>query len=213
MDKGIVREVLERGKYEIVLEKRFKKYAWRFKLSNGTSVYCGDNEKVWTQGKAGVDVKRFLDLNLPSMSNNKVFIVYGHDTAAKDELVHMLHTWGIDALAIDALPTQGRTIIEQLEHYIPQTNYGVVLATPDDTACSKKNSTVMQCRARQNVVLELGMLLSKLGRSRVAILMKECENFEIPSDIDGILYIRFSNSVTEAENSLKRELNSHGYNI
>ena len=213
MDKGIVREVLERGKYEIVLEKRFKKYAWRFKLSNGTSVYCGDNEKVWTQGKAGVDVKRFLDLNLPSMSNNKVFIVYGHDTAAKDELVHMLHTWGIDALAIDALPTQGRTIIEQLEHYILQTNYGVVLATPDDIACSKENRTVMQCRARQNVVLELGMLLSKLGRSRVAILMKEFENFEIPSDIDGILYIRFSNSVTEAENSLKRELNSHGYNI
>jgi predicted nucleotide-binding protein len=44
-------------------------------------------------------------------------------------------------------------------------------------------------RARQNVVLELGMLLSSLGRSKVAILMKNPGKMERLSDIQGLLYI------------------------
>ena len=38
-------------------------------------------------------------------------------------------------------------------------------------------------RARQNVILELGMLLVRLGRKRVAILHKG--SLELPSDITG----------------------------
>jgi predicted nucleotide-binding protein len=43
-------------------------------------------------------------------------------------------------------------------------------------------------RARQNVVLELGMLLAKLGRPRVAILLKNQATMERPSDLQGLIY-------------------------
>ena len=125
----------------------------------------------------------------------------------------MLQSWNVESLAIDSLPVQGRTIIEQLEHYIPQANYGIILATPDDIGYLVGRENDAKYRARQNVVLELGMLLSKLGRSRISIILKECEKFERPSDIDGILYLQFEKDITEIGPRIKRELNAQGYAI
>ena len=213
MDKNVVRKVLEDGQYVIVLEKRYKNHAWRFKLSNGTSVFCEDAGKVWASGKAKEKVEEFLTKMLPSMKNNRVFIVYGRDLSARDELMEMIRSWGVEPLAIDSLPTQGRTIIEQLEHYIPQTNFGIVLATPDDVGYLAGHENEAKFRARQNVVLELGMLLSKLGRSRIAVVFKHCENFERPSDIYGMIYAEYDTSITECADRLKREMNSNGYSI
>jgi predicted nucleotide-binding protein len=48
-------------------------------------------------------------------------------------------------------------------------------------------------RARQNVVLELGMVLARLGRKRVAILRKK--TVEQPSEIDGLIYMSFDEKV------------------
>ena len=53
----------------------------------------------------------------------------------------------------------------------------------------------MQARARQNVVLEMGMLISAVGRSNVAILKRG--HIEVPSDAQGILYIPFNDHVKE----------------
>ena len=50
-------------------------------------------------------------------------------------------------------------------------------------------------RARQNVVLEMGMVLSALRRPNVAILKKG--HIEIPSDVHGIIYIPFNDHVNE----------------
>ena len=43
-------------------------------------------------------------------------------------------------------------------------------------------------RARQNVILEFGYFLGKLGRSKVCGLY--CEGVELPSDYDGVLYTK-----------------------
>ena len=212
MDKNKIRTILEDADYEIVLEKRYKNYAWRFKLKDGTSVYCGDKNKIWATGKSSEAVLSTLESQDVSV-NNKVFIVYGRDLDSRNDLVQMLQSWNVEALAIDSLPVQGRTVIEQLEHYIPQTNFGIILATPDDIGYLAGCESEAKYRARQNVVLELGMLLSKLGRSRIAIVLKKCDSFERPSDIAGILYLEFDNSITEIGSRLKRELNAQGYAI
>lgn len=68
-------------------------------------------------------------------------------------------------------------------------------------------------RVRQNVILELGMFLAKLGRDKVAILLKSYENFEKPSDIDGLIYIPFTNKVDEVTVNLVKELSKQGYHI
>jgi predicted nucleotide-binding protein len=62
-------------------------------------------------------------------------------------------------------------------------------------------------------VLELGMFLSKLGRKKVAILLKEAVDFERPSDIQGLVYIPFQNRVDEVSINLIRELTRQGYVI
>ena len=63
---------------------------------------------------------------------------------------------------------------------------------PDDEGKAKTEDT-LKSRVRQNGVLELGMFLAKLGRDKVAILLKESTNFEKPSDIHGLIYIPFQN--------------------
>ena len=86
------------------------------------------------------------------------------------------------------------------------------MATPDDEGKAKTESS-LKSRVRQNVVLELGMFLAKLGRERVAILLKEAPDFERPSDIQGLLYIPFQNKVDDVSLSLIRELSRQGYTI
>lgn len=72
-------------------------------------------------------------------------------------------------------------------------------------------SSDAQPRARQNVVLEMGMLIARLGRSRVAILKKG--HVEIPSDANGILYIPFNDHVREVVPKLTGRLGDAGFKL
>ena len=214
MDKNTIRSILETNNYQIVLEKRYKNYGYRLKTSTGTTVTCYDKGTYYCQGKNASALKHLLDENISTpIFNNKVFVVYGHDELARQELENLLLQWHLEPLIIDQLPSEGRTIIEQLEKYIPQANFGIVLATPDDIGYDKNFENEKKFRARQNVVLELGMLLSKLGRSRVAVVTKNVSNLEKPSDIQGIIYHSYNENISEISSRLIRELNAKGYNI
>ena len=92
-------------------------------------------------------------------------------------------------------------------------NFAVVLATPDDEGHKANHPDEKALRARQNVVLELGMMLALLGRSRVAILLKDQVQMERPSDIQGLIYIPFKNDVSEARLQLAQEMNAQGITI
>jgi predicted nucleotide-binding protein len=143
--------------------------------------------------------------------NRTVFVVYGHDNKAKSELEAMLRRWDIDPLILDQLPSEGQTLIEKLEKYAGQdVRFAVVLATPDDEGFAKGKEDERKFRARQNVVLELGLLLAKLGRPRVAILLKDQAKMEPPSDIHGLIYIPFVDSVEDAKVTLAKEMAKQG---
>jgi predicted nucleotide-binding protein len=70
------------------------------------------------------------------------------------------------------------------------------------------DSVESKWRARQNVILELGWFMAKLGRRRVAILYKG--ELEIPSDILGIVYHQFSNSIKEVGEDIRQILKTAG---
>lgn len=137
----------------------------------------------------------------------EVFVVYGHDPDSRTQLEAMLRRWHCEPLILDQLPSEGATIIEKLDKYQSNVGFGVVLATPDDPGLGGL------FRARQNVVLELGMLLTKLGRDRVAVLLKNPGTMERPSDIDGLIYLSFTDNVEEVKVQLAREMNARGYDI
>ncbi len=141
-----------------------------------------------------------------------VFIVYGHDTAARDTLELLLRRMGLEPIVLANLPAAGDTIIEKLERYVGEhgnVGYACVLLTPDDQGHRAGQPEETKYRARQNVVLELGMVLARLGRPRVVILHKQ--SVELPSDIGGLIYIPFQERVDEVTAALFKELQAAGY--
>jgi len=215
-----MKEVLASNGLELKSEERMgNDLGVKIVLNNGTIINCFDTGKVSYQGKNAEETKAVLGgLSSPAQNtsvkppqNNKVFGVYGHDNNARTQLEAMLRRWDMEPIILDQLVSSGQTIIEKLEEYIGQANFGIVLATPDDIGYAKGNEKEKKHRARQNVVLELGMLLSKVGRSKVAILLSQQEEMEKPSDIQGLIYIPFKDNVEEGKLSLAKEMEKCGY--
>lgn len=167
--------------------------------------------KFTVQGKSQDQVRAILE-GSAEPNNKKIFVVYGHDEIARTQLEALLRRWDLEPIILDQQASGGQTIIEKLEEYGSDVGYAIVLATPDDEGKAKAETTY-KSRVRQNVVLELGMFLAKLGRKRVAILLKEATDFEKPSDIQGLVYIPFQDRVDEVAISLIRELTRQGYKI
>jgi len=195
-------------------------------LQNGGIVNCYDSGKFNVQCKNQNELKTLLGLapaepaaaaqevtiGKPVLS--KVFVVYGHDETVRNQLEAMLRRWRLEPLILDQLPSEGQTIIEKLEKYTAEVKFAVVLATPDDEGHRVGHDDEKAFRARQNVVMELGMMLAKLGRKNVAILMKQLDNMERPSDIQGLLYIPFRDNLQkDAGPLLAKEMAAQGYPI
>ncbi|MDN3403431.1 nucleotide-binding protein [Pseudoalteromonas sp. APC 3213] len=144
----------------------------------------------------------------------QVFVVHGHDEVSKEQLELVLHKLGIDHFILANSGGGGLTIIEALEakigHNSNATSFGIVLMTPDDMGYALgAGADNIQPRARQNVVLEMGMLISSIGRANIAILVKG--HLERPSDADGILYLAFNNHVKEIVPRLAGRLKESGF--
>jgi hypothetical protein len=101
----------------------------------------------------------------------KVFIVHGHDNAAKEMTARFLEKLGLEAIVLHEQPNSGRTLIEKLEHH-SAVKFAIALLTPDDLGAAKAEAANLSPRARQNVILELGYFIGKLGRGRVCALYK-----------------------------------------
>ena len=147
----------------------------------------------------------------PADAERRVFVVYGHDIDAREELELILRRVKANPIILQNIPGKGDTLIEKLES-VTDVDFACVLLTPDDVGATIDKPSDLRSRARQNVVLELGMVLSRLGRRRVAILVKGDE-IEKPSDIDGLIYNAFSDKVSEASTELGATLQEAGFNI
>jgi len=232
MELDEVKRLLEESGYEIEEEKRLgNDTGTQLILSSEEKVNVYDTGTVNVQGRGDPQaIKDLLGITgtykitkkkgtpktkhaLPK-EKPRVFVVYGHDRTARDQLEAMLRRWDLEPLILDQLPSEGQTVIEKLESYTTDVSFGIVLATPDDEGYRRGRTDEKALRARQNVVLELGMLLAKLGRKKVAILLKDQENMERPSDIQGLIYIPFKDDLPkEAGLNLAKELSAAGYPI
>lgn len=141
----------------------------------------------------------------------KVFIVHGHDQAARESVARFLEKIGFEAVILHERPNKGRTIITKFREEASEIGFAVVLLTPDDTggAAPELAAGRLQPRARQNVIFELGFFIGVLGPERVAALVKG--DVERPSDFDGVVYISLDNGAWKTE--LSRELEAAGYEM
>lgn len=140
--------------------------------------------------------------------SNKIFIVHGRDNETKLEVARYLEKLSLTPIILHEQVNRGKTIIEKIEEYT-DVNYGIVLYTPCDVGGINDGKNQLKERARQNVVLEHGLLIGKIGRNHVSALVKG--DIEKPNDISGIVYIDMNSSQWKID--LAKELKDAGYKI
>ena len=113
-----------------------------------------------------------------------------------------------EAIILHEQASGGDTIIEKVERNA-DVSYAVVLLSPDDVGAARDKKDQLQPRARQNVILELGYFIGKLGRARVCPIKRGV--VEIPSDLHGVVYVAFEGDGWK--NHLVKELKHIGFEV
>jgi predicted nucleotide-binding protein len=152
----------------------------------------------------------------PINFSSKVFIVHGHDEISKTSLEIFLNEIGLQPVVLHREADEGQTIIEKFEKH-SDVGYAFILLTPDECAYLASEANLpevnrsIEFRARPNVIFEFGYFIGKLGRSRVCCLHKKPVN--LPSDVNGIIYKGYNNSVEEVAYSIMKDLKAAGYKL
>jgi hypothetical protein len=149
---------------------------------------------VLLRARPVVPFLREFAMPLPPKPENskKVFIVHGRDDALKNGVARFLSRLGLQPVILHEEANKGRTIIEKfIDH--SDVGFAVVLLTADDRGgLASAYAEKYRFRARQNVILELGFFLGKLGRHRVAAIYEQ--DVEMPSDYTGVLFLPYDDS-------------------
>ena len=168
-------------------EDEFQELAMRAAYVEGVLARYGSNN----ESDADSNDSTSSPIRPPSqITSKRVFVVHGHDGEVKETVARFLEKIGLVPVILHEQPNEGRTIIEKFEVSSDDAGFAVVLLTPDDVGGPTSQSpTKLNPRARQNVILELGYFMGRLGRARVCALHRG--GVELPSDFQGILYVEF----------------------
>ncbi len=123
--------------------------------------------------------------------NKKIFIVHGRNIAMRDSVCALLGKLKLDYVILDSEHNSGATIIEKFLRNAQECGYAIVLFSADDVGKLDQPNTLLKKRTRQNVILELGYFLCAVGRNNIVVLHELINDFEKPSDFDGIVYEPF----------------------
>jgi predicted nucleotide-binding protein len=138
------------------------------------------------------------------VSTRKVFVVHGHG-GIEHAVAGFLRKLGLEPVILREQANEGRTIIEKFEAH-SDVGFAVILMTPDDVGSLKDGP--QRSRARQNVILELGYFVGRLGRKKVCPLIQG--DIELPSDVLGVAWVALD-AHDGWHMKLARELQAAGY--
>jgi len=154
------------------------------------------------------EIEEVIQKTIKNVPNKKdIFIVHGHNEEIKHNVARVLERLKLNPIILHEQSNEGLTVIEKFEKH-SNVAFAVILLTYDDFG-NAKSLELKNKRARQNVILELGYFIAKLGRKSVLPLYEE--GVELPSDISGVLYTK----IDESENwkfRLVKELKAAGFN-
>ncbi|QKY70285.1 TIR domain-containing protein [Lentibacillus sp. CBA3610] len=148
-------------------------------------------------------------------NEKNVFIVHGHDEAMKQTIARTVSQLKLNPIILSEQNDDGKTVIEKFESHASDSKFAIILLSPDDFGYKRSNSPETGAfRARQNVILELGYFIGKLGRKNVIAIVKDdpSSQLEVPSDLAGLIYTQFDNTDGWKLKLVKR-LKSCGYNV
>jgi predicted nucleotide-binding protein len=157
--------------------------------------------KAYVLNRGDTSVKLIVPLS------KRVFVVHGQDAGARDAVARFLDSIGFESVVLHERANRGMTVIEKVEAN-SDVGFAVVLLTPDDIGCLKDG--VPEARPRQNVVLELGYFIGKLGRGKVCALKRG--DMEIPSELAGVVWETMDDN-GGWKPALTRELHAAGHQV
>jgi predicted nucleotide-binding protein len=184
--------------------------------TKGTVWFDGPNaQRSGLQSKVEAALADGAPVPAPDVKSGTIFVVHGRDQESRDQLELILRRLGLAPFVLQVTGGGGDTLIEALERMIgktAQSTFGIVLATPDDMGYLKTDGPQeAKARARQNVVMEMGMLLASLTRKRCAIITRGF--VEMPSNMGGVITIPFNDHVKETVPKLVQRLQEAGFNL
>ena len=146
-----------------------------------------------------------------AVQSKDIFVVHGHDEEMKQAVARTLSKLGLQPIILHERPNMGRTLMEKFEQNA-DLHFAVVLLSADDVA-HKKNEAPSKAtaRPRQNVVLELGYFVGRLGRDRV-FAMTRGDDLELPTDFAGVAYTPYD-APGHWRLQLVRELRAARYDV
>src|SRR5688572_26627902 len=80
----------------------------------------------------------------------------------------------------------GLGYLEALANNLDKFDFGILVFSPDDHVTSRD---VKNDAPRDNVLVELGMCIGRLGRSRTFAVFQKDANLKIPSDLAGVTLV------------------------
>lgn len=159
--------------------------------------------RAYVSGKLATPAVRSAPLG-----NTKVFVVHGHDAGAKETIARFIEQQGLEAVILHEKASRGMSIPEKLAAH-GDVGFAVILLTPDDFGRAAAE-TDEKPRARQNVILELGYFVGRLGRDRVCALLKG--TVDLPTDYVGTVYVPLDDGGAWRMD-LAKEMDAAGYDI
>jgi len=156
--------------------------------------------------------KKTIDNKTIKINSNNIFIVHGHNEEMKQSVARLIDKLELNPIILHEQPNKGKTIIEKFTAN-SDVSFAVVLLSADDIAYSaKEGQEKAKFRARQNVIFELGYFIGKIGRERVVALYENTNDFEIPSDYNGVLFVPYDDS-GKWQFELVKELKALNFNV
>lgn len=157
----------------------------------------GDNESSPSSHQPGEQIPA-----CPA-NHSKIFIVHGHDNVKYELKNYLQNTLKCpEPIILSEVSQPGLTIIENFEQVADDAALVFVLVTPDDPQADSS------LRARQNVIFELGYFLGKLGRKSGRVIILKKGAVEIPTDIQGILYIDIDHGIMAAGEHIRKAISN-----
>lgn len=201
----------------VALARRLRKARPDLKLALITGDVCNSEAEQWAAAQNIPLLKKYEALRfvldtlqkagiLGRKTAPRAFIVHGHDETALLQLKNYLQNvlgWR-EPVVLREQPNCGRTLIEKFEHFSSGVDCVFVLLTPDDVTITRTANESR--RSRQNVVFELGFFLAQMGRQSSRIIVLHKGPNELPSDIQGVVWIGIENGIEAAGEEIRREV-------
>lgn len=132
--------------------------------------------------------QRKVDIK-PCNSRPKVFVICASEALIIAQTIQFsFRTEAEFTIWSDEVFRASQYPLESLAEVLEQSDFGIAIASPEDIVHKRGVESI---QPRDNVLVELGMSIGKLGRERSMVLVPRAEKVELPSDFKGLTPIDY----------------------